>query len=63
MEKRFEEDAALFCEAIKALAKNDLAIENLECYLSRHFDFFCKRDCSSPGNLTDALCNFAGIEI
>ena len=56
-----ERNAKLFCEAIKKLAENPDALENLECYLARHFKGWLETYASTPEGITDELQQFAKI--
>ena len=56
-----ERNAMLFCETIKKLAENPAALENLECYLSKHFNEWIETYASTPDGITDELQQFAEI--
>lgn len=60
--KNNEADAKVLCEAIKRLAENDFALENLECYLSHHFDKWLDRFANTPEKLTWELDQFSRID-
>ena len=57
-----EADAKVLCEAIKRLAENDFALENLECYLSYHFDKWLDRFANTPEKLAWEFDQFSRIE-
>lgn len=59
MERNYEELAHLFCKAIKKLARNKDAINNMESYLSYHFDSWMKKWAYDPDSITGELENFA----
>lgn len=61
MERKHEEEARQFCAAIKKLAANEAALENMESYLSHHFDTWLKNYAGYPGGITDELERFAEI--
>ena len=44
----FTTEANMFCEAVKALASNKTALNNLNCYLSRHFAAWMEKYANSP---------------
>ena len=50
-----------FIEAIKELSSNQDALDNLECYLSWHFDEWLKTYANYPENITYELKSFAHI--
>ena len=58
---KYENEAKRFTEAIRALAKNDDAIENLKYYLSMHFDVWMQKFASTPESITAELNSFAHI--
>ena len=58
---KYENEAKRFTEAIRALAKNDDAIENLEYYLSMHFDIWLQKFANTPGGMASELNDFAHI--
>lgn len=59
MERNYEELANLFCASIKKLASNEDAINNMESYLSYHFDSWMKKWAHDPEGITGELENFA----
>ena len=61
MERQYEEEARQFCAAIKKLAANEAALDNLENYLSHHFEKWLKGYADYPGGITDELERFAEI--
>ena len=50
-----------FCTAIKSLAENDFALENLELYLSHHFAEWLIKWASTPEGITEEFEAFASI--
>lgn len=61
MERQYPEEARQFCAAIKKLAANETALENLESYLSMHFDTWLKNYAYCPEGIADELERFAEI--
>lgn len=60
-ERKYEELAHEFCAAIKKLGENERSLENLECYLSYHFDAWMKKWAYDPECITSELKNFSKI--
>lgn len=58
-----ETNAKAFYEAIKKFTENPAALENLENYLSHHFDVWVQKYAYDPESLTSELNHFASIEI
>ena len=61
--RKYEKQAAEFCEAICTLANNTENLENLESYLSRHFSEWINKWANSPENLVAEMKLFAEMEI
>ena len=61
--RKYEKQAAEFCEAIRTLANNTENLENLESYLSRHFSEWISKWANSPENLAEEMKEFAEMEI
>ena len=59
---QYEKEAAQFCEAIKELAQSENNLNNLEMYLSIHFDTWMKKYAYYPSGLVAELCNFADMD-
>ena len=59
MGRNYEELAHEFCAAIKKLASNEDAINNMESYLSYHFESWMKKWAYDPDSITGELANFA----
>ena len=53
--------AHIFCEAIKKLGNNAFALDNLESYLSQHFETWLKDYASNPPAIAAELKSFAHI--
>lgn len=62
MERKFAEEARQFCAAIKALAANEAALENMESYLAHHFDVWMRRYVNSPTGMVGELEAFSRIK-
>lgn len=58
-----EENAQIFCAAIKELANKPENLENLELYLSRHFSAWMEKFAYDPNCISNELKHFAGMEI
>jgi hypothetical protein len=63
MKRKYKKEAALFIEAIKTIAQKEENIENLESYLSIHFDTWMRKFASTPKSITAELEAFASMEI
>lgn len=63
MNKKNELCAKAFVDAIKELASNQKKLDNLESYLSKHFDIWMERYANTPYDITYELKGFAEIEI
>lgn len=55
--------AKQFTEAIKTIAAKPENLENLECYLSHHFDVWLEIYANTPEKITAELKAFAEMEI
>lgn len=55
----YEKEAAIFCDAIRAFAKSEDAINNMESYLSYHFGDWLKVYASDPEQLAYEMKSFA----
>lgn len=63
MNKENELYAKSFINAIKELASDTKKLDNLESYLSIHFDIWMERYANTPCDITYELKCFAEIEI
>lgn len=61
MKVNYEAEAKRFCKAIKELAENQSSLDNLESYLSYHFDEWLKKFANTPENMASELQEFAKI--
>ena len=55
--------ASEFINAIRELASKPENMNNLESYLSYHFETWLKKYGTSPENLTDEIKHFAQMEV
>ena len=55
--------AELFVDAIKTLASKPENLDNLECYLTYHFDWWLQNMSRTPLNLASEMHQFAVMEI
>ena len=55
--------AKAFVDAIKELALNQKKLDNLESYLSKHFDIWMERYANTPSGIIYELRGFAEMEI
>ena len=61
MERRFEQQAEMVCNAIKMFAENEQALDNFKCYLSMHFDKWLEKWASTPDGMAEEMKDFAEI--
>lgn len=59
--RKYEKEAKVFAEAIRAFAKNEDALDNFECYLSLHFDTWLQKFAATPEGIAKELNSFAQI--
>ena len=62
VQRKFEEQAKRFCDAIRAMANNEYAINNFEDYLSIHFDIWLEIYAGTPEDIAGELKEFASIK-
>ena len=62
-ERKFEQLAHEFAEAIRMFAEKPDNIDNFERYLSYHFDVWMEKYANCPENLTDEFKYFAEMEM
>ena len=63
MERKHEQTAKEFCNALRAIAGKPENFNNLESYLSYHFAEWMKKYANTPENITAELKNFADMDI
>ena len=59
MERYFHKEAHKFCEAIKKLAADEYAMDNLESYLGQHFPEWLAKFANTPTAITGELEMFS----
>lgn len=57
------ECAEIFINAIKTIASKSANLENLESYLSNHFDKWIKQYANTPEGLANEMKAFAEMEL
>lgn len=62
-EGKFNQLAHEFAEAIRLFAEKPDNIDNLESYLSRHFEAWMEKYAYDPETLTSEMKHFAAMEI
>jgi len=62
-EGKFNQLAHEFAEAIRLFAEKPDNIDNLESYLSRHFEAWMEKYAYDPETLTSEMKHFAALEI
>lgn len=60
--KDFSSEAKMLCDAIRTMANNPFAIDNFECYLTRHFAAWLDIYASTPVEMATEFKQFAGIK-
>lgn len=63
MERKHEQTAKEFCEALKTIAGKPENLENLEIYLSIHFSKWLDKFANTPENITAELKQFAEMDV
>ena len=61
--RKYEKQAAEFCEAIRTLANKPENLNNLETYLTYNFDKWLATWANTPENLAAEMKEFAEMEI
>ena len=61
--RKYEKQAAEFCEAIRTLANKPENLNNLESYLTYNFDKWLTTWANTPENLAAEMKEFAEMEI
>lgn len=62
-ERKFEQLAHEFAEAIRMFAEKPDSIDNFESYLSYHFDVWMEKYANYPEGLVSEMKQFAEMEI
>ena len=60
--RKYEKQAAEFCEAIRTLANNTENLNNLESYLTYNFDKWLTTWANTPEDLAEEMKEFAEME-
>lgn len=63
MNERIARAAADFCEAIKEIASKPENLENLESYLSYHFETWLTKWAETPEDMAAEMAHFAKMEV
>ena len=63
MERKHEQTAKQFCEALRTIAGKPENLENFELYLSIHFSEWLNKFANTPERITAELKQFAEMEI
>ena len=63
MERKHEQIAKQFCEALRTIAGKPENLDNLESYLSYHFAEWMNKYANTPENITAELKSFADMDI
>lgn len=62
-ERKYQDEAEIFINAIKIIAEKPNNLDNLESYLSQHFDVWLEKFATTPEALACELRRFAEMEI
>lgn len=63
MERKHEQTAKQFCEALRTIAGKPENLDNLELYLSMHFSEWLEKFANTPERITAELKEFANMVI
>ena len=63
MNRKHEQTAKQFCEALRAIAGKPENLKNLESYLFYHFAEWMNKYANTPENITAELKSFADLDI
>lgn len=63
MPNKYEAQSAAFCGAIRELESKPDNLDNLECYLSRHFQVWLSKFANTPDALCCEMREFANMEV
>ena len=61
--EKYTSEAEQFCNAIRELANKPENLQNLESYLSWHFDKWMEKYANTPDGIVAEMSNFAQMEI
>ncbi len=62
IERKYENEAARLCAAIKKIAESESSIDNFENYLAIHFGAWLKKFAATPGGMAEEFEQFAEIQ-
>lgn len=62
-QEKYSKAAADFAAVIKELSRESRKLDNLECYLARHFAVWLEKHASTPEGLVEELQRFASMNI
>ena len=63
MNRKHEQTAKQFCEALQTIAGKPQNLENLEYYLSIHFSEWLNKFANTPEGITAELKQFSEMEV
>jgi predicted DNA-binding ribbon-helix-helix protein len=63
MKREYKKEAALFIESIKTIAQKENNLENLESYLSIHFNAWLEKFANTPEKIAAEIKAFATMDI
>ena len=61
--KKYTNEAAQFCDAIRELASKPENLQNLESYLEYHFKAWLEKYANTPDGMAAEMSEFARMEI
>ena len=61
--KKYTNEAAQFCNAIRELANKPENLQNLESYLEWHFKTWLEKFANTPDGMAAEMSDFAQMEI
>ena len=62
IERKHEQEAKNFCEAIRIFAEHPERVDNFESYLSFHFKAWLEEYANTPEKIAAEMLHFANIE-
>ena len=63
MERKYTKEAAQFCEYVRTLASKPENLDNLESYLSAHFEEWLAKWANTPQDMATEMREFANMTI
>ena len=61
--KKYTNEAAQFCDAIRELANKPENLQNLESYLEWHFETWMEKFANTPDGMAAEMSEFAQMEM